>query len=675
MGILNKPNLLAFGLFLILTTIVAVVWVRNEQAEDEALTRQTNFAAKQFSARIAEFINARLAAVEQLAREMEGPDPTKNKDEFIQRSRQLQFGFPGFQALNWVSAGKVITWVVPEEANKGALNLDLNKHPIVSKILEKIDANGEMASTPPINLAQGGRGFVVYLPVRYGEKTVGYLNAVFNLNKLMALLFSSGMEGHYQLTLSYRDKAAYKLGDAVVDPEYVANVPMVIADRQWTVSLAPQHSAGSEDFFFIIAFFAFSGLSFAVRSILLLHRQARDNEVRLKDAVSSISDGFALYDPEGRLVLWNDHFKNFYGYMDQDLKPGVTYRELIELDLKRGVISVKDTEGEDYFDKRFDYRLETDGTFDLELADGRHILIRERQTPLGDRVGVQTDITDVMRNQEALTRARDELEGRVRERTAELALLKDEAETANRAKSEFLSRMSHELRTPLNGILGFAQLLEMGRGDINDEQYAMYVTRILTAGNHLLDLINEVLDLAKIEAGTIDLDIKPIDPARVLGESLNIVAAIAAQKDISLVNHLKGDTTVPVFLGDFNRVKQVLVNLLSNAIKYNRTSGTVNVTWASRGENAVRLEITDTGIGIPDHLKSDLFDPFNRLNAEKSGIEGTGVGLAIAKNFVELMGGYIGVESTEGIGSTFWIEMPTPIVKTACSGEAVTSVF
>jgi PAS domain S-box-containing protein len=243
----------------------------------------------------------------------------------------------------------------------------------------------------------------------------------------------------------------------------------------------------------------------------------------------------------------------------------------------------------------------------------------------------------------------------ISERAQAIELLRQaeaEANRANKAKSEFLSRMSHELRTPMNAILGFAQLLEMD--ELSPEQREG-LNHILRGGRHLLDLINEVLDISRIEAGRLSLSLEPVDVAETLKEIFDLVQPLAKQRDIRL-NGPIGCNDEHV-LSDRQRLKQVLLNLISNAIKYNRFNGTVTVACEKRGET-MRVSIADTGIGIPEERKSQLFTPFERLGAEQSAIEGTGLGLALAKRLVEAMNGILGVESTVDQGSIFWLELP-----------------
>jgi PAS domain S-box-containing protein len=265
--------------------------------------------------------------------------------------------------------------------------------------------------------------------------------------------------------------------------------------------------------------------------------------------------------------------------------------------------------------------------------------------------GTVQDVTDLKQAEQALIVARDE------------------ADRANRAKSEFLSSMSHELRTPMNAILGFAQLLEIDTG-LNAEQQDE-IQEILKAGHHLLELINDVLDLARIEAGRVDLSIEPVLCDDVLHECLSLVRPLAEQRGIRLVTVAGCDG---IWLrADRIRLKQVLLNLLSNAVKYNRPQGQVSVDVSIANSGRVRIHVRDTGPGIPSTRIAELFQPFNRLGAETSDVEGTGIGLVISRRLIEMMGGSIGVESTYGTGSDFWLELQRDDVRDMPAGRLVPS--
>ncbi len=243
-------------------------------------------------------------------------------------------------------------------------------------------------------------------------------------------------------------------------------------------------------------------------------------------------------------------------------------------------------------------------------------------------------------------------------RRAELAQAKDEAVQANHAKSEFLSSMSHELRTPMNAILGFAQMLEYD-DNLNADQKDN-AQEILKAGKHLLTLINEVLDLAKIESGKVDMSMESVGLQALLQDCQDLIQPLAAERQVRLMFEVPPDLAVRA---DHTKLKQALINLLSNAVKYNREGGSVTVTASltqpqDPAANPVHIAITDTGVGIAAQRLGELFQPFSRLGAEAGGIEGTGIGLTITRRLVELMGGTVGVRSTLGQGTTFWIALP-----------------
>jgi PAS domain S-box-containing protein len=278
--------------------------------------------------------------------------------------------------------------------------------------------------------------------------------------------------------------------------------------------------------------------------------------------------------------------------------------------------------------------------FRARHADGHWMIIETRGRLLNDEdpqpasaVLVSRDVTDAVAFEEALAAA------------------KEEAERANAAKSEFMSRMSHELRTPLNSVLGFAQILQM---ELENKEDLELVDHVYKSGQHLLTLINEVLDISRVESGNIALTTEPLELRDLVLECLDIIGPQARDRDVGISHSDSFDYRV---MADQLRLKQVILNLLSNAIKYNRRGGSVTLHCAAI-EDRVRFSVSDTGHGIAPDLRERLFTAFDRLDAETRGIECTGLGLTLSKTLVEAMGGTLGFETVVDEGSTFWFDLP-----------------
>ncbi|MHA7814899.1 MAG: sensor histidine kinase [Pseudohaliea sp.] len=300
----------------------------------------------------------------------------------------------------------------------------------------------------------------------------------------------------------------------------------------------------------------------------------------------------------------------------------------------------------------------------LERERGEREVLEQARAELEERVAVRTAelqlqmrerdaaISERQAAEKALRQLNEELEDRVEQRTRELVAARDEAQRASLAKSEFLSRMSHELRTPLNAILGFGQLLQW---EVRNSQQADSVKEILRAGKHLLELINEVLDLARIEAGSLTVTREAVPLAPLLEDCLTLIGPLAEARGIRIVDGWRD--AARLVRADRVRLKQVLLNLLSNAVKYNREGGSLSILCLAEADG-IQVRVSDTGEGLTPEQQARLFSAFERLDADKTTIEGTGIGLALSRHLVELMQGEIGVESRPGEGSTFWVRLP-----------------
>jgi len=362
---------------------------------------------------------------------------------------------------------------------------------------------------------------------------------------------------------------------------------------------------------------------------------AKLNAERLASAIESIEDAFALYDADDRLVLCNSAYRalmgpQLSGPLVAERFEGVLDAWIPSLDLPG------EAERRRFRDQQLTGRGASRPAIDVRTHDGHSLRVMNRRTAEGGFVQTIWDLTaDVQREQE-------------------LQQARAAAEAASAAKTEFLSSMSHELRTPLNAVLGFAQLLQRDKKVPLADRHRERVEHILKGGEHLLGLIDEVLDLARIETGRVPLSPEPVAVADVLAEVRTTLEAMADRAGIRVV--IEPAAGLPEVIADRMRFRQILLNFGSNAVKYGRAGGGV-VFRASPVARGVRVVVQDDGPGIPAEKQERLFQPFYRAGQETGAIEGSGIGLALSKRLAELMGGSVGFRSHVGVGSEFWVEL------------------
>ncbi len=386
--------------------------------------------------------------------------------------------------------------------------------------------------------------------------------------------------------------------------------------------------------------------------------RAQAAEGRLRDAIESVSEGFVLWDRNGRLLLCNHNFRSFFALDSSVLKPGVTRKQvdrMARLAVRQATPSLNGKPG----------------VHEAELRDGRWVQISERRTAEGRLVITASDITAIKSQEETRRRNEAQLQAlvadleRSQEQLSELARKyeaeKVRAEGANKAKSEFLANMSHELRTPLNAINGFSEIMvgEMF-GALGDTRYKGYAQDILSSGQHLLALINDILDMSKIEAGKMNLRFEPLALDEVVEDAVRLVRNRAEAAGLVMAIELP---PLPEVEADYRALKQVLLNILSNAIKFTPRGGRITIKAEGRrgplGDH-VRVSVQDTGIGIAQDDLPRLARPFEQVESQQhaKSTQGTGLGLALTKSLVEMHGGLLDVQSAPGEGTLVSFTVP-----------------
>jgi two-component system cell cycle sensor histidine kinase PleC len=406
------------------------------------------------------------------------------------------------------------------------------------------------------------------------------------------------------------------------------------------------------------------GIAVDVTEQMRLVERSKTADIRLRDAIETISEAFVLWDSENRLVMCNSKYQQLHGIPDTALAVGTAYADVIAAGRKPLVRSQVTTDG-----------LPEDGarSFELQLEDGRWLQINERRTKDGGFVSVGTDITQLKRHEGRLIegerrlmatiadlrQSRQKLEQQAQqmvELAEKYAEEKDRAEAANRTKSEFLANISHELRTPLNAIIGFSEIMQSGMfGPLGSPKYAEYSQDIHQSGTYLLGVINDVLDMSRIEAGRMLLHPEDLVLDDLIEDSIRVVATMAAQQKIEVTSDVGHGLRMR---GDRRALTQIMLNLLSNAVKFTPPGGRIRVRARAVG-GAIVFSVADSGIGIPRDALNKLGRPFEQVsNQFTKSHRGSGLGLAIANSQASLHGGAMRIRSREGLGTIVSVRLP-----------------
>ena len=387
-------------------------------------------------------------------------------------------------------------------------------------------------------------------------------------------------------------------------------------------------------------------------------------DLRLRDAIETIPEAFVLWNAENRLVLCNSNFQELHNLSDEAIAAGTSYEAVLAAGRQHVARTIVNERGSAILGAR---------TFETQLDDGRWLQISERRTKDGGYVSVGTDITAIKRHEAQLVQGERRLMATIadlrasqqalRAQARELAELaekysaeKTRAEEANQAKSKFLANMSHELRTPLNAIIGFSEIMEARLfGPLGVDRYDEYCRDIRESGQYLLEVINDILDMSRIEAGRMRLDLEEVEVDRILGEAIRVVAKRAQDKSLTVTSRIAPGIVVAA---DRRALKQVVLNLLSNAVKFTGEGGEVRVHARKSGRSLI-VAIADTGIGIPREALSKLCRPFEQVEDHfTKSHQGSGLGLAISKSLVELHHGTMRIRSTSNRGTIVMLRIP-----------------
>lgn len=387
-------------------------------------------------------------------------------------------------------------------------------------------------------------------------------------------------------------------------------------------------------------FRGYRGTGADVTALMRARQEAHHNAELVEQAVDGMNELFILCDADDRIVMFNQRFREINAAVIDRVKPSMKFEEFVRLIIAQGLTTESAGREEQYFRERMRYHENPGQSFVTKRDNDRWLLVRDQRTRNGGTIVVSADITEQIQAERRLREAMEEVQ------------------FANRTKTEFLANMSHELRTPLNSIIGFSEILTTQMfGPLGHDRYVQYAGNVNKAGLHLLDLIDDILDVSRIETGEIHLDEEEFDVISLINDCRTMVQPRALESNVVL--HVETAETLGPIRADPLRIKQVLINLIANAIKFTDEAGTIGIHVDGGGEKPIRFTVRDDGIGISEHDIPKVVEPFFQVrDARLRKHEGTGLGLTLAKAFAERHGGALLIESALGVGTTVCLELP-----------------
>ena len=681
------PLLAAAGL----CVLTLMLYGAMEQRENDNLQQKIEVEAKNLTAHIDADLRSRLSALQRMAGRWEYQEGTPLA-AFNNDIHAYIADVPGVQALGWVDKNYYVRWITPFESNRPALNFYLAAEEKRRLALEEAKESRLPTSTLPIDLVQGGKGFIIYFPLFAQGEFDGFISAVFRIQEWLDYVVK--VENMYETTedfvvfATFEATPVYKQAgwDEAGSSGLSAVAETKILEHRFFVHIRPTQLFIDRNKTVLPKMIAVIGVLLSVLVSLMIHlfqkatleawkarkanaklseaeAVAKESEARIRAITSSAQEAVLMMDPQGRIAYWNPAATKIFGYAEaealgKELHHLIAPQRYYEAYLKGFSQFMRDGSGDIVgATAELDARHKAGYEFPVELSlsaihlqDGWHA------------IGILRDISErrqAKNDMEALNR---DLERRVAERTADLnrlnqdlVLIKNAAEAANQAKSEFLANMSHEIRTPMNAIIGMAYLTL--KTELTEKQRD-YIDKIHHAGTSLLGIINDILDFSKIEAHNMTLEHITFQLDDVLRSVVDVTSAKASVKGLEFLCHVSPDLPVSL-VGDPLRIEQIITNLVNNALKFTfQGEVAIQVEMLQQAEGRIQLQFTvrDTGIGMEPEVQRKLFQPFVQADNSTTRLYGgTGLGLSIAKRLVEMMEGSISVTSEPGKGSQFCV--------------------
>ncbi len=593
-------------------------------------------------------------------------NPNLSQEEFADKAEQIRGGDDFIISIGG-APDLQLTMIYPLDGNEGALGLDYRANPEQLPAIQRMIENRGELVTGPVNLMQGGRGLILRLPVFLAEddnSLWGVVSIVLDFEEFLVRSGFADAERTYDLMIEVVDKASGSkneivYGDPTLREKDAVSISLGFEFEDWLVHATtkdgwPNVSPTQWKERALIALITIAAM-FLVAYVLWLSETRKRAELLLQNGIEALPDGFVIFDKQDRLIIHNSRYQELYEFPDEALKPGATFGEYVYSSSKGPQLLMSDADQAEWLENRANSR-KTGVSLDVEqhLQDGRVIKASDRRMEDGSYVGIRVDVT-------------------------ELTLARETAEAANKAKTDFMGVLSHELRTPLTVILGVSRLAKNARllgasktllskidsGDLSpdetekllDDVYSQFekmMDKMIQSGEHLLHLINEMLDVAKIESGSLTIEPKVSNIADITSPVVEQLSSLARQKGLQFEVTQDAGTV----FADVVRTRQILFNLVGNAIKFT-DKGFVRLVVKVESKTVV-FEVCDSGAGIPETELLSIFENFYQVDStETRRVGGTGMGLTISRNLTKMQGGKLTVKSTIGKGSCFVLTLPS----------------